>query len=59
MGPDLQDGRRKIATTTRAVLALAAKHRITSRAPRARHRSRTRPAGRVGERDVEQLWCLI
>jgi O-acetyl-ADP-ribose deacetylase (regulator of RNase III) len=30
MGPDLQTDGDKIATTTRAVLALAAKHRITS-----------------------------
>src|SRR5499433_3652317 len=30
MGPDLQTDGEKIATTTRAVLALAAKHRMTS-----------------------------
>ena len=30
MGPDLQTDGDKIATTTRAILALAAKHRITS-----------------------------
>jgi O-acetyl-ADP-ribose deacetylase (regulator of RNase III) len=32
MGPDLQTDAEKIAATTRAVLALAAKHRITSMA---------------------------
>jgi len=54
MGPDLKTDAEKIAATTRAVLALAAKHRITSLAlPRSNGR-RACPGGGVRERHAQR-----